>query len=83
MIAIKMMTVFKNLYVLPGTCISIERAVELDARRNVHSSFSPDVYRQPVLTEKMTEPQRLRLSFTSTTSGSSPVMELGTPGKIV
>jgi len=52
-----MMDVFKTLYVNPGVCISVEQAVELDAQKTVSSSFSPDVYRQPVLTEKIAEPQ--------------------------
>lgn len=78
LISIKMMDVFKNLYVVPGTCISVERAVELDARSVAQLSFSADVYRQPVLTEKLTEPQILRqrqsatemtLERTSTDSG--------------
>jgi hypothetical protein len=51
-ITIKMMDVFKNLYVVPGKSISVERAVELDMQRNAAAAFSPDVYRQPVLTEK-------------------------------
>eukprot|EP00804_Cyclotella_cryptica_P010295 CCRYP_012233-RB/>CCRYP_012233-RB protein AED:0.36 eAED:0.36 QI:398/1/1/1/0.85/0.87/8/444/916 len=84
LIAIKMMNVFKNLYVAPGTCISIERAVELDARRNVYTSFSPDVYRQPVLTEKMAEPQIPRSLFSSTIAvGSGSNLQLGASGKIV
>ncbi|EED91711.1 predicted protein [Thalassiosira pseudonana CCMP1335] len=78
LISIKMMDVFKNLYVVPGTCISVERAVELDARSDAQLSFSADVYRQPVLTEKLTDPQILRqrqsatemtLERTSTDSG--------------
>lgn len=52
-----MMDVFKTLYVNPGMCISVEQAVELDALKTVQSSFSPDVYRQPVLTEGIVEPQ--------------------------
>ena len=55
-ITIKMMNVFKTLYVRPGMCISVERAVELDAQRNMQSTFSADVYRQPVLTEGIVEP---------------------------
>ena len=51
-----MMDVFKALYEVPGMCISVEQAVELDSLRDVQSSFSFDVYRQPVLTEKMAEP---------------------------
>jgi hypothetical protein len=79
-----MMTVFKNLYVAPGNQISIERAVELDARRDASKLFSPDVYRQPVLTEKMSEPQIPRPSLGgSINSSSSPVLELGASGKIV
>ena len=58
MITVKMMDVFRKLYVVPGMCISVEQAVELDAaQKHVQSSFSPDVYRQPVLTEKIAEPQ--------------------------
>ena len=54
-ITVKMMDVFKNLYVVPGRSISVERAVELDMQRNAAAAFSPDVYRQPVLTEKSAE----------------------------
>jgi hypothetical protein len=54
-ITIKMMNVFKNLYEVPGRSISVERAVELDILRNAATAFSPDVYRQPVLTEKAAE----------------------------
>jgi len=58
LITVKMMDVFRKLYVVPGMCISVEQAVELDAaQKHVQSSFSPDVYRQPVLTEKIAEPQ--------------------------
>jgi hypothetical protein len=64
--------------------ISIERAVELDARRDVHTSFSPDVYRQPVLTEKIAEAQIPRTVFSSTnTLGIGSNLELGASGKIV
>mmetsp|Transcript_1282 Transcript_1282/g.2730 ORF Transcript_1282/g.2730 Transcript_1282/m.2730 type:complete len:1017 (+) Transcript_1282:31-3081(+) len=65
LITIKMMDVFKTLYVSPGMCISIEQAVELDAQKNVQSSFSSDVYRQPVLTETIVEPQIRRDSVLS------------------
>ena len=51
LITVKMMGVFKQLYVNPGMCVSVEKAVELDAKRNIQSTFSSDVYRQPVLTE--------------------------------
>lgn len=54
-ITIKMMDVFKNLYEVPSRNISVERAVELDMQRNAAAAFSPDVYRQPVLTEKSAE----------------------------
>ncbi|KAL7549353.1 hypothetical protein ACHAWF_012625 [Thalassiosira exigua] len=57
LITLKMMDVFKTLYVTPGMCLSVERAVDLDAQKNVESSFSPDVYRQPVLTKGVAEPQ--------------------------
>ncbi len=61
-----MMDVFKTLYVEPGKCISVERAVDLDAQKNVQSTFSPDVYRQPVLTEPtVAEPQFRRDSHES------------------
>ena len=36
---------------LPGMCISVEKAVELDTNANIAQTFSADVYRQPVLTE--------------------------------
>lgn len=65
-ITIKMMDVFKTLYVTPGECISVERAVELDAQKNVQSTFSPSAYRQPVLTEKVAEPQ-IRQNFSGST----------------
>eukprot|EP00986_Skeletonema_menzelii_P004681 scaffold1625_cov144-Skeletonema_menzelii.AAC.10 len=54
-ITIKMMDVFKNLYEVPGRNISVERAVELDMQRNAATAFSPEIYRQPVLTEKQAE----------------------------
>jgi len=54
LITVKMMSVFTLLYVNPGKCISVEKAVELDAKRNIQSTFSSDVYRQPVLTEPET-----------------------------
>lgn len=57
-----MMHVFKMLYVIPGNCLSVEKAVELDAKRNVQTTFSSDVYRQPVLTE----PEIRRDSFMNT-----------------
>ena len=67
LITVKMMDVFKTLYVNPGNCISVEKAVELDAKTNVQSTFSSDVYRQPVLTEpKIAEPEIRRDSFKST-----------------
>ena len=50
-------------------CISAEKAVELDAKRNVQSTFSSDVYRQPVLTEPtIAEPGMRRDSFMSASS---------------
>ena len=53
----------------PGMCISVEKAVELDAKRNVQSTFSSDVYRQPVLTEPtIAEPGMRRDSFMSASS---------------
>jgi hypothetical protein len=64
-------------------CISVEKAVELDAKRNVQSTFSPDVYRQPVLTEpKIAEPDMRRDSFVS----APPLVDgtkIGDSGKIV
>ena len=66
LITIKMMGVFKNLYVEPGMCINVERAVELDAQRDAQLLFSPDVYRQPVLTEKLAESQYRRSTYVST-----------------
>lgn len=42
--------------------MSVEKAVELDAKRNVQTTFSSDVYRQPVLTE----PEIRRDSFMNT-----------------
>ena len=63
--------------------ISVERAVEIDIRRNVDTSFDPDVYRQPVLTETISEPGLLRSNVDSSFSSSSPVIELGTSGKFV
>lgn len=58
-----MMDVFKSLYVTPGKCISVEKAVDLDShQKNVRSTFSPDAYRQPVLTETIAEPQIRRES---------------------
>ena len=60
LITIKMMSVFNNLYASPGSVISLERAVELDAQKDVQSSFSGDVYRQPVLSERITEPRSNR-----------------------
>lgn len=75
----KMMDVFKKLYVTPGMCLSVERAVELDRQTNVQSSFSPDVYRQPVLTETFAEPQRRQ----SSQSTSSPTVLEMTDEKVV
>lgn len=46
-----MMDVFNKLYVIPGMCVSVEKAVELDAKNNLRGSFSHDFYRQPVLAE--------------------------------
>lgn len=59
--------------------------MEIDARRNVDTAFSPDVYRQPVLTEKVSEPRALRLNNVDDTFGSSGnvVLELGASGKVV
>lgn len=51
LITIKMMDVFNSLYVIPGMCISVEKAVELDAKNTMRGSFSHDFYRQPVLAE--------------------------------
>lgn len=79
-ITMKMMDVFKKLYVTPGMCLSVERAVELDRQTNVQSTFSPDVYRQPVLTEKFAEPQNRRQSSQNT---SSPTTLEMTDDKIV
>ncbi|KAL7539932.1 hypothetical protein ACHAXR_009727 [Thalassiosira sp. AJA248-18] len=77
-ITIKMMDVFKKLYVIPGMCLSIERAVDLDAQTNVQSSFSPDAYRQPVLTERFAEPQIREHSYESTGGRSqAPVADSG------
>ena len=69
LITVKMMNVFKTLYEIPGMCVSVEQAVELDAAQNiVRSSFSPDVYRQPVLTESIVEPQ-IRWNSSENTGG--------------
>ena len=66
-ITIKMMGVFKTLYIDPGECISVERAVELDAHNQMSaSSFDADVYRQPVLAETLVEPQIRQDSALST-----------------
>jgi hypothetical protein len=86
LISIKMMTVFKNMYVIPGACISIERAVEIDTRRHVDTAFSSDVYRQPVLTEKLSESRSLLRTNVDDDFDASggPVLELGvSSGKIV
>lgn len=70
LITVKMMDVFKTLYEIPGMCISVEQAVELDAQKTAQSSFSPDVYRQPVLTEPpIAEPQIRRNSHGSHLGG--------------
>ena len=77
-----MMDVFKTLYVHPGNCISVEKAVELDAKRNVQSTFSSDVYRQPVLTEpKIAEPEIRRDSFKGTALVDSA--KISESGKVV
>jgi len=74
-ITLKTMDVFKALYVVPGMCISVEKAVELDvAQKNVQSTFSPDVYRQPVLTEKIVEP---RIRCNSSASENSAGRRIG------
>ena len=45
--------------------ISIERAVEIDARRNnIDATFNRDVYRQSVLTEKVSSSPLLRSNDT-------------------
>ena len=77
-ITIKMMGVFKQLYVTPGMCVSVERAVELDSQAIVQSTFGPDVYRQPVLTEPFPEPQ-IRRNYTETMDADAS----GDSGKIV
>eukprot|EP00581_Thalassiosira_minuscula_P017487 CAMPEP_0183711430 /NCGR_PEP_ID=MMETSP0737-20130205/6933_1 /TAXON_ID=385413 /ORGANISM="Thalassiosira miniscula, Strain CCMP1093" /LENGTH=1006 /DNA_ID=CAMNT_0025939935 /DNA_START=103 /DNA_END=3123 /DNA_ORIENTATION=+ len=86
LITVKMMDVFKTLYEIPGMCISVEQAVELDAAKGgVQSSFSADVYRQPVLTEKVVEPQIRRNPSEKTIgsiTGSTP-LEMADSGKIV
>ena len=89
-ITVKMMDVFKNLYVVPGRSISVERAVELDMQRNAAAAFSPDVYRQPVLTEKSAEVlggssvRRFASGGDSVSSSSSPrrSTELASVGKV-
>lgn len=59
-----MMDVFNTMYVIPGMCISIEKAVELDAKNNLRASFSHDFYRQPVLAEPhIAEPKITRGLF--------------------
>jgi hypothetical protein len=64
LITVKMMDVFDTLYVIPGMCISIEKAVELDAKNNLRASFSHDFYRQPVLAEPhVAEPEITGGSF--------------------
>ncbi len=55
-------------------CISLERAVELDKQKNAQSSFSGDVYRQPVLSEKITEPIIRPSSFAPTGSSRALAM---------
>mmetsp|Transcript_12989 Transcript_12989/g.30705 ORF Transcript_12989/g.30705 Transcript_12989/m.30705 type:complete len:949 (+) Transcript_12989:219-3065(+) len=68
-ITIKMLGVFKTLYIDPGECISVERAVELDAHNPMAaSSFDADVYRQPVLAETIVEPQMRQDSALSSLS---------------
>ena len=72
LITIKMMDVFRKLYVIPGMCVSVERAVELDAQTSVRETFSTAVYRQPVLTEpSVAEPQLRHDSSKSILSSSS------------
>lgn len=62
-----MMDVFNKLYVIPGMCVSVEKAVELDAKNNLRGSFSHDFYRQPVLAEPhAAEPEIGRNSFDRT-----------------
>ena len=78
LITIKMMDVFKTLYVNPGMCISVEKAVELDAQANVVQTFSADVYRQPVLTEPSIAEPQLRHDSNMSISESS-----GDSGKLV
>lgn len=71
LITVKMMDVFKTLYVEPGRCISVERAVELDAHKNAQASFSPDVYRQPVLTEAAVAEPQIRRDSRDTSARTS------------
>lgn len=61
-ITIQMMGVFKRLYVFPGDSVSLSKAIDLDTHRNEQTSFCGDVYRQPVLAEKIVEPQPYRRS---------------------
>lgn len=78
LITIKMMDVFRALYVNPGMCISVEKAVELDAQANVVQTFSADVYRQPVLTEPSIAEPQLRHDSSMSISETS-----GDSGKLV
>jgi len=85
LITVKMMDVFKTLYVVPGMCVSVEQAVELDAiQKHVQSSFSPDVYRQPVLTERIAEPQTRRKSpeGTGRTRSGLTTLEMAEDAKV-
>ena len=64
-------------------CISVEKAVELDAKRNVQSAFSSDVYRQPVLTEPAIAEPETRRDFFMSASSLVDSTKVADSGKIV
>lgn len=75
--------VFGRLDVNPGMCISVEKAVELDAKRNVQSTFSSDVYRQPVLTEPTIVEPGMRRDYFVSASSLVDGTKIADSGKIV
>jgi hypothetical protein len=80
-----MMKSFDRMYTVPSSLLSLDRASQLDSTSMAKIQFDEDLYRQPVLAEKVVEPIPYRVGMPSIDSGRTSLLGVFSAdlGKIV